>query len=227
VRDQRAQLTNQLTETLTPCSTDSLARPARPRGVCVSRGRAASSPEEVARLAGLAALQKLKPTAPKRKTTAFFYYCGQVRQGLRHDPEGGPDRSMPQIMTEAGQRWKALTPVSDTTTRAHGGAGARAALPPANSTLARDAPLSVDRRSVVSSARLSVERCRANPATLCVHRRTGRRSRRRRRQTRRGSSGRRHSSTLRWRSGAASERPCAPRTRQGSGRSRTTWPRSR
>lgn len=50
--------------------------------------------------------KKKDPNAPKRPTSAYFYYAGDVRPGIR---EENPDMKITQVMSQIGAQWRELT----------------------------------------------------------------------------------------------------------------------
>ena len=49
---------------------------------------------------------KKDPNAPKRATSSYFFFAGEIRSELR---ETHPDASMPEISKMIGERWKAMS----------------------------------------------------------------------------------------------------------------------
>merc|ERR1712243_230014 len=49
--------------------------------------------------------KKKDPNAPKRPTSAYFFYAGDVRPGIR---EENPDMKITEVMSLIGQQWREL-----------------------------------------------------------------------------------------------------------------------
>jgi len=50
--------------------------------------------------------KKKDPNAPKRPTSAYFYYAGDVRPGIR---EENPDMKITEVMSQIGAQWRELS----------------------------------------------------------------------------------------------------------------------
>ena len=49
--------------------------------------------------------KKKDPNAPKRPTSAYFFYAGDVRPGIR---EENPDMKITEVMSLIGEKWREL-----------------------------------------------------------------------------------------------------------------------
>merc|ERR1712189_142918 len=49
--------------------------------------------------------KKKDPNAPKRPTSAYFFYAGEVRPGIR---EENPDMKITEVMSLIGAQWREL-----------------------------------------------------------------------------------------------------------------------
>jgi len=49
--------------------------------------------------------KKKDPNAPKRPTSAYFFYAGDVRPGIR---EENPDMKITEVMSMIGAQWREL-----------------------------------------------------------------------------------------------------------------------
>jgi len=49
--------------------------------------------------------KKKDPNAPKRPTSAYFYFAGDVRPGIREEQ---PDLKITQVMSLIGEKWREM-----------------------------------------------------------------------------------------------------------------------